>query len=157
MSHPRLAKAAAVAGACAAVGAGAGVLGSASAENNSGAQAGAAGGKGAHQKHQGRHKGAGALRRAVHVEAVVPNGKGGFATATVDRGFVTSVSGDRLTLREGTRRATYRTVTLTIPAGARVREGKRQAKLADLKPGERAVVLRLPRGTVVRAHDTHRK
>ena len=157
MSHPRLAKAAAVAGACACVGAGAGVLGSASADNGSGGQANAAAGKGAHQKHHGRHLGAGALRRAVHADAVVPDGKGGFARATIDRGFVTSVSGDRLTLREGTRRATYQTVTLTIPASARVRDDGRQAKLADVKPGQHAVVLRLPRGTVVRAHDTHRK
>ncbi len=156
MPHPRLAKVAAVAGACACVGAGAGVLGSASAENGNGAPAGAAGAKAVHQKHHGRHHG-GPLGRAVHVDAVVPNGRGGFATATVDRGFVQSVSGDRLTLREGTRRATYKTVTVTIPAGARVRDNKRTATLADVKPGQHAVVMRLPKRTVVRAHDARRR
>ncbi len=156
MPHPRLAKVAAVAGACACVGVGAGVLGSASADNGSGAPAGAAGAKAGHQKHHGRHHG-GPLGRAVHVDAVVPDGKGGFARATIDRGFVQFVSGDRLTLREGTRRATYKTVTVTIPAGARVRENKRNAVLADLKPGQHAVVMRLPRRTVVRARDARQK
>ena len=89
---------------------------------------------------------------AVHGDLVVPT-KTGFAKATLDRGFVQSVSGTQLTLREGTKTSTYKTVTLTIPAGARVRDNRQAATLSDLKPGQRALVLQGPKRTLVVAHD----
>jgi hypothetical protein len=92
------------------------------------------------------------LARAVHADAVVPT-KTGFATITLDRGKVTAVSGDQLTLQEGTATRTYKTVTLTIPANASVRDNGRRATLADVKPGQHAVVAQLPQRTLVRAHD----
>src|SRR5581483_5541741 len=52
--------------------------------------------------------------RSVHGDLVVKT-KTGFGTVTFDRGKVDSVSGQRLTMTEGTRTATYKTVTLTIP------------------------------------------
>jgi len=93
-----------------------------------------------------------ALRRAVHGDLAVPT-KTGFATVTFDRGFVQSVTGQQLTLREGTKTSTYKTVTLTIPAGAHVRDNMQAATLSDLKPGQRALVLQGPRQTLVVAHD----
>ena len=90
------------------------------------------------------------LARAVHAEAVVPT-KSGFATVTIDRGKVTAVSGDQLTLQEGTATSTYKTVTLTIPATANVRDNGQKATLSDVKTGQQAAVVQLPQRTLVRA------
>ena len=82
-----------------------------------------------------------ALRRAVHLEAVVPGRQGGLVTLIVDRGFVQSVDGSQLTLREGTRRATDRTLTLTIPANAVVRVNGALATLPAVHAGQHVAVL----------------
>ena len=71
------------------------------------------------------------LRRAVQGDVVVAT-KNGFATVTLNRGFVQSVNGQQLTIREGTKKATYKTVTLTIPAGAKVRDNGKPASLSQL-------------------------
>jgi hypothetical protein len=89
----------------------------------------------------------------VHSDSVVPNDKGGFDTVTMDRGSFASLSGDQLTITEGTKAATYKTVTLTIPSGATVRRNREAAKLSDLKSGDTVMVLQGPQGTVVAAHD----
>jgi hypothetical protein len=86
----------------------------------------------------------------VHADAVVPT-KTGFATVILDRGKVTGVSGNQLTLQEGTAKATYKTVTLTIPATANVRENGKKATLADVKTGQQAAVVQMPQRTLVRA------
>jgi len=50
---------------------------------------------------------------------VVPNRAGnGFDTITEDQGAFQSLSGDQLTITEGTKTLTYKTVTLTIPSNA---------------------------------------
>jgi hypothetical protein len=79
-------------------------------------------------------------RRAVHAEVVVAT-KTGFQTVTLDRGFVQSASGQQLTIREATNSATYKTVTLTIPSGAIVRDNRRASTLSALTPGQRVVVV----------------
>jgi hypothetical protein len=89
----------------------------------------------------------------VHSENVVPNKKGGFDSVTMDRGSFSSLSADQLTITEGTKTATYKTVTLTIPSGATVRRNGEAAKLSDLKSGDTVMVLQSPQGTVVTAHD----
>jgi hypothetical protein len=89
----------------------------------------------------------------VHSEAVVPNNKGGFETITIDRGRVVSLSADNLTITEGTRSATYKQATLTIPARATVLRDREPAQLSDVKAGDRVVVAQSPAGTFVRAHD----
>lgn len=95
------------------------------------------------------HRGARAmLRRAVHGDLVV-NTPQGFKTVTFDRGFVQSVSADTLTLREGTKNATYKTVTLTIPSSARVRNDGQPSSLSSLRAGEHVGVLAGPVRTVV--------
>jgi hypothetical protein len=90
--------------------------------------------------HKGR-KGAGPFARVVHGDAVVPAQNGQFVNVTFDRGVVQSVQGNTLTLKEGTNNATYKTVTLTIPADAKIRDNKQPAQLSDVKPGQRAAVL----------------
>jgi hypothetical protein len=130
-----------IATACAALGAAGGVIGSA------GAKSSAAPAK----AHVHRH--ARVLRRVVHADLVVAARHGRFVHATLDRGVVKAVNGRTLTLREGTRRATYKTVTLTLPANARVRVDRHPAQLSDVQPGQRAAVLRAPKRAFVRAHD----
>ncbi len=98
-------------------------------------------------------RGAGARtleRRAVHADVIVAT-KSGFATVTIDRGVVQSVSGQQLTIREGTKKATYKTVTLTIPSSAKVRDNRRASTLSALTAGQRASVVQAPKGTWVTA------
>jgi hypothetical protein len=90
----------------------------------------------------------GLIRRAVHGDLVIAT-KTGYATVTFDRGTVQSVSGQQLTLADGRRAATYKTVTLTIPASARVRDNGKQATMADLKQGQRVAVIQAPKRTLV--------
>jgi len=89
----------------------------------------------------------------VHSDAVVPNEKGGFDTVTMDRGSFSSLSGDQLTISEGTKSATYKTVTLTIPSNATVRRNGADAQLSDLKAGDEVFVVQSPSRTLVVAHD----
>jgi hypothetical protein len=135
--------------ACAALGAGAGVIGSAAAR--SGSSSGSTAGAAAPAAARGHHHRLGALRRAVHAEAVVPVRGGRFAAVSLDRGFVASVSGRTLTIREGTRKATWKTRSIDVPADAKVRLNRRPVSLADLRPGQRVAVLDLPHRFVVRA------
>jgi hypothetical protein len=95
----------------------------------------------------------GAAGPPVHSDAVVPNEKGGFDTVTMDRGSFSSLSGDQLTITEGTKSATYKTVTLTIPSDATVRRNGEKAQLSDLKAGDEVMVAQSPNGTFVVAHD----
>jgi hypothetical protein len=95
----------------------------------------------------------GLMHHAVHADIQVAVKGGGFESVTFDRGILKSVSGDQLTIAEGTRKATYKTLTLTIPAGADVRDNGNAAALGALKPGQRVAVVRAPDRTRVRARD----
>jgi hypothetical protein len=90
-------------------------------------------------------------RRAVHGSVVVKTATG-FQTITFNRGKVDSVSGSQLTMTDGTRRASDQTVTLTIPATARIRDNHQPATLAALKSGQRVIVIQAPKRTFVIAH-----
>ncbi len=92
------------------------------------------------------------LRRGVQGSVVVAT-RNGFATVTFSRGFVQAVSGQQLTIREGTKKATYKTVTLTIPAGAKVRDNGQTASLSQLTAGQRVGVLQGPNRTLVIARN----
>ncbi|MBV8221209.1 MAG: hypothetical protein JO325_22315 [Solirubrobacterales bacterium] len=87
-------------------------------------------------------------RRAVQGAVVVAT-KNGFETVTLSRGYVQSVSGQQLTIREGTRKATYRTVTLTIPSSAVVRDNRQASELSALTTGQRVSVVQGPKRTLV--------
>jgi hypothetical protein len=133
---------------CVAVGAGASIIGSASGATPSSATA-------SHRAaaHAAGHGGLRALRRAVHAQVVVPVKGGTFATVTYDRGVVQSVSGDQLTLREGTPQSTYGSVTLTIGADATVRLDRQTSSLGALQAGDRVAVIVGPKKTRVIASD----
>jgi hypothetical protein len=123
-----------VAVACVAIGAMAGIAGSSAATSHHRAHS-AAGGV------SGRPPGMGPGLGAVHSVSVVPNREGtGFETVTMDSGEVQSVSGRELTLTEGTKSATYKTVTLTIAADATVELDGKTAQLGELKSGDHAIV-----------------
>ena len=129
---------------CAALGAGASAIASAGAATGHSSHAAAA--------RTATRAGHGGLRRfaarAVQGSLVVHT-KTGFATVTFDRGRVDSVSGQRLTLTEGTPKASYRTVEVTVPASAIVRDNGTRTSLAALTPGQRVLVLTGPRHTRV--------
>jgi hypothetical protein len=127
----------AIAAVCALAGAGAGIAG-AGAHGNS------------HFFHHGH--GFGKFGRApVHAELVVPARDNTFKTLTFDRGTVDSVSGDQLTIKEGTRSATYKTISLTIPSDAKVRRNGEDAQLSDLQQGDTVAVLTSNGKTLVKA------
>ena len=129
-----------VAASCAILGAGASAIASAGA---------ATGASSATPKHAARVAGPGRwAARAVHGELVLAT-KTGFATATFDRGAVQSVNGQVLTITEGTKAKTYKTVSLTIPGGAKVRDDGKPGTLGQLKPGQRVLVLQGPKQTRV--------
>jgi len=114
------------------------------------AAAGVAGGIAGSSASQAHPRAGARLGRVVHADAIVATGGGRrFVRVTIDRGIVKSVSGAQLTIDEGTPRATYRTVTLTIPAGAVVRNNGSAAALSSLQPGERVGVRQGPRRTRV--------
>jgi hypothetical protein len=132
---------------CMAVGAGAGVVGT----------AGAASSQPAHVSSHPHHKALHApaiprfARRAVHGDLIVGT-KHGFVTVSFDRGHVDSVAAQQLTIIEGTREATYKTITVAIPSNARVRDNGRRSTLAKLTRGQRVIVIHAPKRTLVIAH-----
>jgi hypothetical protein len=134
---------------CAALGAGASAIATAGASTSTSA-AHAAATQAKHAKHAKR----GGLRRlalrAVHGSAVVHT-RQGFVTVTYDRGTVDSVNGQQLTITEGTAKASYQTVTLTIPTTARVRDDRQKASLSAVKAGQRVIVVQAPKRTLVSA------
>ena len=90
----------------------------------------------------------------VHSEMVVPTKSGeDFETITQDSGTVQSVSGDQLTITEGTKQATYKTVTLDIPSDATVIRKGEKAELGDLQQGDQVHVSQSPQHTFVYAAD----
>ena len=137
-----------VGAACAAVGAGASVVATAGAAGTTTATNSTA------AKSAAKHLGARQTleRRAVQGDLVVAT-RAGFATVTFNRGFVQSVNGQQMTIREGTKKATYKTVTLTVPAGAKVRDNGKAASLSQLRAGQRVAVVQAPKRTLVSARD----
>ena len=135
---------------CAIVGAAAGIAGSSASSSPAPHPRLGLGGPGFFFKHGPL---AGVFGPPVHVEAVVPKQGGGFETLTMDRGSFSSLSGSQLTIKEGTKTATYKTVSVTIPSGATVRRNDASAQLTELKPGDQVTVVQSPSSTVVIAND----
>jgi hypothetical protein len=78
----------------------------------------------------------------------------GYITETIDDGAVTGVSGDHLTIREGTSSMPYKTIQMTIPASAAVQRDGNSTALSDLKAGDLVVVRHSSDGTAVLAAGT---
>jgi len=132
--------------ACAAAGAGAGAIASAGAAGTSTTST-----TSTSTAHAAKARGL-IARRAIQGDVVVAT-KTGFATVAFNRGFVQSVSGQQLTIREGTKKATYKTVTLTIPANAKIRDNGHTASLSQLTSGQRVGVVQGPKVTRVIARN----
>lgn len=146
-----------VATVCALVGAGAGIAGSTAASSSSSkksAQTRAAQHRLAGPRGFGPGLGFFGHGPAVHEESVVLDKTGKkFITQTEDRGTVKSVSGQDLTITEGTKDVTYKDVTLTIADDATVVRNGKKATLADLKAGDHVGVTVSSAGTFVFAAD----
>jgi hypothetical protein len=90
----------------------------------------------------------------VHAETVVPNASGtGFDTVTFDAGKLKSIDGSKLTLTEGTSKATYGTPTIDVGGNPTVFRNHEKASLSDLKEGDDVRIIQAPKGTVVMAED----
>lgn len=151
MTAHKIAKVGGVVAACAALGAvGAYVGDAASSPATSSAAAAKAKPTGPNGKRHGPFQ---RLRRAVHADLVVPTKDGKFVNVTVDRGTVEKVEGYSITLKEGTKTATYKTVTIDLPSNAVVRINRKPGKLSDVKPGQHAMVVKGPDRTAVIVRD----
>ena len=147
MPTPKIAKVGGVVAACAALGAvGAYVGNAASSPSTSSAAPANAKQAGPNGHRRGPF---GRLRRAVHADLVVATKDGKFVNVTVDRGIVEKVEGNSLTLKEGTKNATYKTMTIDLPSNVVVRVKRKPGKLADVKAGQHAMVVRGPQRTAV--------
>ena len=141
---------------CAVVGTGAGIAGGSAATSSKSKSSS----KSARFSHFGRPGGPFRLGGGppVHSEAVVPNKAGDkFITVTTDAGKVKSVSGDELTITEGTKTLTYKDVTLTIASDATVYRNGSKASLSDLKEGDHVLVSQSSDGTFVDAFDSEHR
>jgi hypothetical protein len=137
-----------VAASCVAVGAAGSAIATAGAASTS-TTTGTANGSTSAKTARARGAGVRALERRTVQASLVVATKSGFATVTVERGFVQSVSGQQLTIREGTKKATYKTVTLTIPSNATVRDNRQSSALSALSAGQRVAVVQAPQRTWV--------
>jgi hypothetical protein len=93
----------------------------------------------------------------VHSESVVPNKEGtAFITVTTDSGKVQSVdaSAGTLTIVEGTKTLTYKTVTLTIPSGATIMLDGKSSSLSAIAAEDHVTVSSSSEGTTVFAVDS---
>jgi hypothetical protein len=128
---------------CAALGAGVGAIASAGASSGQ-TKSG--------RRTLGRSLRGGGLRRlarhAVHGDLTIAT-RTGLETVSFDRGRIQRVNGQQLTITEGIRQASSRTVTVTVPANARVRDNRRVATMSELKDGQRVLVIRAPKRTFV--------
>jgi hypothetical protein len=94
---------------------------------------------------------------AVHSVSVVSDKAGtSFITLTSDRGMVKSVdsAAGTITIDEGTKSATYKTLTLTVPSGAKVIRDGKTASLAEIKAEDNVSVSSSTEGTTVFAMDS---
>jgi hypothetical protein len=91
---------------------------------------------------------------SIHSESVQLNKAGtAFITVTRDEGTVTAVSGNDITLHEGTKTVVYKDLTVTVAAGATVTRNDATATLADIKVGDRVSIEQSSESTEVRAYD----
>lgn len=90
----------------------------------------------------------------VHsVSVQLDNAGTAFITVTRDEGTVTALSGNDITLHEGTATVAYKDVTVTVADGATVTRNDATAALTDIKVGDRVSISSSSEGTEVRAYD----
>jgi hypothetical protein len=109
-----------------------------------------------HDGHGGPPGGRGPGGGAVHsVDIVLNKAKSAYITQTTDEGTVESVdsSGGSITLLEGTKAVTYKTVTVTVPSSATVTLDGKTSTLSALVTGDRVSISSSSDGTDVTAMD----
>jgi hypothetical protein len=75
---------------------------------------------------------------------------------TIDTGVIVVVSGDTITIEEGSDGKGYKKVDVTIPADADISRDTQAVGLGDLKTGDETMITRSDYGTeVVAFHDEH--
>jgi hypothetical protein len=149
-------RATAIGAVCALAGAGAGIAGSSAASSTSTSAKSAKTAKSTAARRAAGFRGMGGPGHdhAVHaVETVLNRAGTAYITETEDNGTVKSVSGDEVTITEGTTAVPYKDVTVTIPSGATVERNGKTATVADLKAGDDIHVSVSSDGTDVHAHD----
>jgi predicted RNA-binding protein len=154
MQSNRFIRTAAIGVLCAVVGTAAGIAGSSAATSSKSSS------KSSRASHAGRPAGPFRLGGGppVHSEAVVLNKAGDkFITVTTDAGTVKSVSGDQLTITEGTKNLTYKDVTVTVSSDATVYRNGAKAALSDLQAGDHVLVSQSSEGTFVGAFDSEHR
>jgi hypothetical protein len=107
--------------------------------------------------HGGPPGGHGPGRDAVHsVDVVLNKAKSAYITQTTDEGTVESIdsSGGSITLLEGTKSVTYKTVTVTVPSSATVTLDGKTSTLGALAAGDRVSISSSSDGTDVAAMDS---
>jgi hypothetical protein len=95
--------------------------------------------------------------QAVHsVDVVLNKAKNAYITQTTDDGTVESVdsSGGSITLLEGTKSVTYKTVTVTVPSSATVTLDGKSSTLGALVAGDHVSISSSSDGTDVIAMDS---
>jgi hypothetical protein len=135
--------------ACALLGAGVGIAGAGAATSTTKARSSQSTTTNANRPPDGMRHG-----MSVHSEEVVLDKAGDkFITETEDNGVVKSVSGNDLTITEGTKTVTYKDVTITIADGATIMRNGKTAQLSDLQAGDHVHATQSSDGTVVLAGD----
>lgn len=154
MKKSLLTRAGVVAGACALVGAGAGIAGSAASPTPSHTKANSAQST---RWARGTDGGFGHHRVGgppVHAQLVVLNrARTSFITVTADNGTVKTVSGNDVTITEASGSVTYKDATITLPDNATVYRNDAAAKVGDLKAGDHVRIAQSSDGTFVFAED----
>jgi hypothetical protein len=110
-----------------------------------------------HDGHGGPPGGRGPGGGAVHsVDVVLNKAKSAYITQTTDDGTVESVdsSGGSITLLEGTKAVSYKTVTVTAPSGATVTLDGKSSTLSAVVAGDRVSISSSSDGTDVIAMDS---
>jgi hypothetical protein len=92
-------------------------------------------------------RGPGVFGGPIHSVNVVPNPSGGFETITTDGGTLKTVSGDSLTITEGTKAATYATPTISVPSTVKVTLDGKPSTLAALAAGDQVRISQSSTGT----------
>ena len=139
-----------IAALCAAVGAAGGIAGTAASSKRHSKRSTA----GAPSAPWDHHRGGPGGGPAVHAEEVVLDKAGkNWITETEDNGKVKSVSGNDVTITEGTTDVPYKDVTVTVPDGATVVRDGAKAAVGDLKAGDMVHVSSSSDGTFVFAAD----
>jgi len=96
---------------------------------------------------RGRRHGHGLLRRALHGEHTVKGPDGTFVTLLTQRGEVTAVDADSVTLKS----EDGYTREYAVTAETTVRKGREPAKVTDLAVGDRAAVVAVKDGDTATA------